>query len=95
MGALRITTINGEETVLHESAIDALKANLRGELITPHGAGYDEARTLWNAMIERRPALIARCLGVADVRTCVNFARDRGLALSIKGGGHNISGLAV
>jgi FAD/FMN-containing dehydrogenase len=57
--------------------------------------GYDDARSIWNAMIDRRPALIARCLGVADVVTCVNFAREHGVMLSIKGGGHNISGLAL
>lgn len=61
----------------------------------PGDPSYDEARSVWNAMIDRRPALIARCLGVADIQTCVKFAREHGLTLSIKGGGHNISGLAV
>ena len=56
---------------------------------------YDEARSVWNAMIDRRPALIVRCLGTADVVACVNAAREHGLPLSIKGGGHNIAGLAV
>lgn len=77
------------------NTLDDLRARLRGVLLLPGDPSYDEARTLWNAMIDRRPALIARCLGVADVVTCVNFARERGLTLSIKGGGHNISGLAV
>ncbi len=72
-----------------------LKARLRGPLFRPGDAGYDEARSVWNAMIDRRPALIARCLGVSDVIACVNAARDRGMPLSIKGGGHNIAGLAV
>ena len=75
--------------------IDDLRARLRGPLLIPGAAGYDEARSIWNAMIDRRPALIARCLGVADIVTCVNFARQRGLVLSLKGGGHNIAGLAV
>ncbi len=72
-----------------------LQARLRGSLLLPADAGYDEARFVWNAMIDRRPGLIVRCLGVADVITCLHFARERGLSLSIKGGGHNISGLAV
>jgi len=77
------------------TALEALRARLRGALLLPADPGYDEARSVWNAMIDRRPALIVRCCGVADVVTCVRFARERGLALSIKGGGHNISGLAV
>jgi FAD/FMN-containing dehydrogenase len=74
---------------------DALRARLRGPLLVPGDGGYDDARSIWNAMIDRRPALIARCLGVADVVACVHFAREHGLALCIKGGGHNIAGLAV
>jgi len=81
--------------MLESSALDDLRARLRGPLLLPADPGYDEARSLWNAMIDRRPAAIARCLGVADVVTCVGFAREHGLALSIKGGGHNIAGLAV
>jgi FAD/FMN-containing dehydrogenase len=76
-------------------AIESLKTSLQGELLNSADPGYDESRSIWNAMIDRRPALIARCIGVADVIMCVNFAREQGLALSIKGGGHNISGLAV
>ncbi len=72
-----------------------LRIRLRGPLLLPGEPAYDEARSVWNAMIDRRPAMIARCLGVADVVAGVNFARQHGLALSIKGGGHNISGLAV
>lgn len=74
---------------------EELAGRLRGEVLSPEQADYDEARSVWNAMINRRPALIARCLGVGDVLACVNFAREHGLTLSIKGGGHNISGLAV
>jgi len=77
------------------AALSALGARLRGELLLPGGAGYDEARRVWNAMIDRRPAAIARCLGTADVLATVAFARDEGLPLSIRGGGHNIAGLAV
>jgi FAD/FMN-containing dehydrogenase len=77
------------------AALKELQSRLRGPLMFPADAGYDDARSVWNAMIDRRPALIARCLGVADVLTCVHFARERGVTVSIKGGGHNISGLAV
>ena len=61
----------------------------------PTDPGYDESRAMWNGMIDRRPALVVRCLGVADVVASVAFARETGIAISIKGGGHNISGLAV
>ena len=85
---------NGDVS-LTEDVIRKFKESLRGELILADEPGYDDARSVWNAMIDRRPALIARCLGVGDVVTAVNFAREHGIALSIKGGGHNISGLAV
>jgi FAD/FMN-containing dehydrogenase len=77
------------------ASLDDLRARLRGPLLAPTDAGYDAARSIWNAMIDRRPLAIARCLGVADVVAGVKFARDNGLALSIKGGGHNIAGLCV
>ncbi|HEY1911759.1 MAG TPA: FAD-binding oxidoreductase [Vicinamibacterales bacterium] len=73
----------------------ALQAQLRGTLLRPGDSGYDESRTIWNGMIDRRPALVARCVGVGDVVACVRFAREQRMPLSIKGGGHNIAGLAV
>jgi FAD/FMN-containing dehydrogenase len=79
----------------HEAVINDLKGRIRGPLVRPGDPGFDDARSVWNAMIDRRPALIVRCLGVSDVIACVNAARDHGLQLSIKGGGHNIAGLAV
>jgi FAD/FMN-containing dehydrogenase len=81
--------------MLERNIIDSFRTRLRGPLLLPGEPGYDEGRAIWNAMIDRRPALIARCLGVADVISAVNFAREHGLTLSIKGGGHNISGIAV
>src|SRR5438309_241052 len=90
------TTMTVERAIrLDPKAVEDLRGRLRGLLLLPGEGGYDEARAIWNAMIDRRPALIARCLGVADVVACVNFAREHALPLSIKGGGHNISGLAV
>src|SRR5713101_4355533 len=92
---MTVGAADGQEVTLDPKAIDEFKGRLRGTLLVPGAPGYDEARAIWNAMIDRRPALIVRCLGVADVLTSLRFARDHGIALSIKGGGHNISGLAV
>ena len=72
-----------------------LRTQLRGELITPDAPDYDAARRLWNAMIDKRPGAIARCQGVADVQTCVRFAADTDTPLAIRGGGHNVAGLAL
>ena len=80
---------------LSTDLIESFRAQLRGELLTPASPGYDEARTIWNAMIDRKPALISRCAGVADVMNSVNFARDNDLLLAVHGGGHNIGGKAV
>lgn len=77
------------------SALEAFQARLQGDLLFPGAPGYDSARSLWNGMIDRRPALIAQCLNTNDVRESVIFARDHGLRLSIRGGGHNIAGMAV
>src|SRR6266702_6589072 len=77
------------------SAIDELKTAVRGELLLPDDAGFNEARSIWNAMIDKRPAMILRCVGVADVRRGVAFARDNDLPLAMRGGGHNIAGSAL
>ena len=66
----------------------------RGELLGPEDAGYDEARRLWNGAIDKRPALIARCTGAADVRAGIEHARAGGLPLAVRGGGHNVAGTA-
>ena len=73
--------------------IDTLAGQLRGAVIRAGDAGYDEARKLYNAMIDKRPLMIARCADVADVIACVNFARDNKIPLAIRGGGHNGPGL--
>jgi FAD/FMN-containing dehydrogenase len=88
-------TLDGRDIELKQDALDGLKMRLRGPLFAPGDAGYEESRTVWNAMIDRRPALVARCLGVADVIAGVQFARANDLLLCIKGGGHNIAGLAT
>ena len=76
-------------------AWEQLAATLRGDLITPADAGYDEARAVYNGMIDKRPAAIARCRDVADVVSCVRFGRDHGAELAVRGGGHNAAGLGV
>lgn len=78
-----------------KSAIDALKGAMRGQLLQEGDAGYDDARRIWNATIDRRPSVIARCAGVADVRHAVNFARENEMLLAVRGGGHNIAGSAM
>ncbi|HEX8699356.1 MAG TPA: FAD-binding oxidoreductase [Myxococcaceae bacterium] len=77
------------------SARDELKKRFRGELLLPGDAGYDELRQVWNARVDRRPALIARCTGVADVMAALGFARERGLPLTVRGGGHDVAGNGV
>ena len=74
---------------------DELTAALRGELITPADPRYDEARAVYNGMIDKRPAAIARCRDVADVVACVRFAREHDLTLAVRGGGHSAAGLGV
>jgi len=75
--------------------LDSLRGQLRGALCYPGEPGYDQARTIWNAMIDRHPAAVVRAAGAADVMRTVNVAREHGLLLSIRGGGHNIAGSAV
>src|SRR5215813_13592464 len=81
--------------MLNEDSIAELKRSLRGRLIQPGDADYDEARQVYNAMIHKKPRLIARCADIADVICCVNFARGNNLLVSIRGGGHNAGGLGV
>ena len=81
--------------MLNETAIAALKSELRGELIEPNDTRYDAARKVYNAMIDRKPRLIAHCADVADVIAAVKFARENKLPLSIRGGGHNAAGLGI
>jgi FAD binding domain/Berberine and berberine like len=92
---MRIKTLDGRDLDLTQDALDGLKLRLRGPMLTAGDAGYEDSRTVWNAMIDRKPALIVRCLGVADVIQCVQFARTHGVLLCIKCGGHNIAGLAT
>ena len=73
-------------TVLEESLVPGLRARMRGELIRPGDENYDEYRKVWNGMIDKKPALIARCASVADIIASVNFARENGILLAVRGG---------
>ncbi|MFQ6028885.1 MAG: FAD-binding oxidoreductase [Dehalococcoidia bacterium] len=92
---LQVTTITGSNGVLNEASVEEFKTSLRGDLLSPDDGGYDDARIVWNGMIDKRPALIAQCAGVADVINAVNFARTNNLRVAVRGGGHNIAGNAL
>ena len=94
----QVVTIRGSgltQSILQESVVTDFKASLQGRLLCPGDAGYDDARRIWNGMIDRRPALIARCRGVADIINSVNFARTHELLVAVRGGGHNVAGNAT
>jgi FAD/FMN-containing dehydrogenase len=83
------------ETKLDETALRELEGSFRGELVRPGDPSYDEHRKVWNGSIDRSPALIARCAGVADVMAAVRLAREAGLLVAVRGGGHSFPGLSV
>src|SRR6202165_4372914 len=83
------------EGLLDRGAVDEMQASFGGELVRPDDGEYDEHRKVWNGSIDRRPGLIARCAGVADVRHAVRFAREHELVVAVRGGGHSFPGLSV
>ncbi|MEE9555166.1 MAG: FAD-binding oxidoreductase, partial [candidate division Zixibacteria bacterium] len=95
METLKILENGGKTVSITDASVGQFKASLRGELLRPGDEQYDQARTIWNAMIDRKPALIARCTGVADVQLAVKFAAENNLLTAVKGAGHNIAGNAV
>lgn len=92
---IHAATLKGGHVELDERDVAGLAKRLSGRLLLPTDAGYDDARTIWNRMIDRRPALIAGCAGPDDVVAALRFARERDLLISVKGGGHNVTGNAV
>jgi FAD/FMN-containing dehydrogenase len=84
-----------EATTAAPVAVEAFAAGVRGRVLVSGDVGYEEARAIWNGLIDRRPALIVQCTGAADVVDSVNFAREHDLLLSIRAGGHNVAGNAV
>ena len=92
---LKLTRMDGGTVDLSPEALQSFKAGFKGQVLTVDDPHYEETRKIWNAMIDRRPGLVARCTGTVDVVQAVRFARQHGLLSSVRGGGHNIAGLAV
>src|SRR5579884_3525364 len=95
MTDIQFLSLHGEATLVGSDSIASLRHSLRGGVCLPDEPGYDEARTVWDAMINRRPGAAVRCKGASDVIRAVLFARKHGLLLAVRGGGHNIAGNAV
>ncbi len=92
---VQISGLELKPVAVSEDAVGALRAAIRGTVALAGEPGYDEARTVWNAMVDRKPGLVVRARGAADVSAAVNFARDNGLLISVRSGGHQIAGHAV
>jgi FAD/FMN-containing dehydrogenase len=90
-----VRALDGSRKTIAHSAVAALRGKLRGSLALPGDDGYDAARNIWNAMVDRRPGLVVRCLGAADVINAVKLARDEKLLIAVRSGGHNVAGNAV
>jgi FAD/FMN-containing dehydrogenase len=95
MPDVRMTTYTGGETTLKGETLEKLKADLRGDVLTGDSPKYNEARKVWNAMIDRKPGVIIQCTTADDVVRAVSLARDQKLVVAVRGGGHNIAGNAV
>ena len=78
-----------------DDVVSALRARLSGEVVAPGDDEYDTARSVWNGMIDKRPAAIVRCRTLEDAAATIQVARSRGLALAVRGGGHNVAGMAT
>jgi FAD/FMN-containing dehydrogenase len=91
---LTLTTLDGGQARLEDTLLEGFRSAIRGQVVAPSDAGYDEARGIFNGMIDRRPGLIVICSGVADVIQCVNLAREHRLLTAIRGGGHGVAGNA-
>jgi FAD/FMN-containing dehydrogenase len=95
MDERRIVGTDGNERIIGGAVIGKFASDLRGELLCPDDEGYDAVRKVWNGMIDKRPGLIARCAGTADVIACVRFAHEHDLIVSVRGGGHHYAGKSV
>src|SRR5688572_27828741 len=95
MSTLTLLTRQGTQRSIPAERIAVLREELHGALVVPADDQYDQARSIWNGMIQKRPGLIARCRGSTDVKRAVDFAREYELLLAVRGGGHNVAGNAV
>lgn len=95
MATIPTTRLNGTDDTLEYSALHVLKAAIRGDVVGPEDPGYEDARRVWNGMIDRRPAAIVACTITDDVRTAIAFAREHQLPLAVRGGGHNVAGFGT
>ena len=95
MNNILFATTQGSKSKINSAALDEFKAKLRGVIISPDDAEYENTRKVYNGMIDKRPGLIVRCTDVADVIAAVNFSRENNLLLSVRGGGHNAGGLGI
>ena len=92
---IEMTTLDKDRVYLDDASLQQFESAVRGDVLTAEHSGYDKARAIFNDMIDRCPALIARCTGVADVIQCVNFARENRILTAVRGGGHGVAGNAV
>jgi FAD/FMN-containing dehydrogenase len=95
MVELRVSTLDGAESVLQQEAVETFRSKLRGTLLLSQDGGYDDARRVWNGMTDKRPSMIVQCAGVADVINSVNLARDNRLLVAVRGGDHSVAGHSV
>jgi FAD/FMN-containing dehydrogenase len=95
MTDLTVQTLDASTKMIAQDTVAALRGKLRGTVALPGEDGYDAARIIWNAMVDRRPGLVVRCLGTSDVINAVKLARDERLLIAVRSGGHNIAGNAV
>lgn len=93
--SIRIRSLESKPVAVAQEAVEALRAGIRGAVALNGEPGYEEARTVWNAMVDRKPGLVVRALGAADVCAAIDFAREHGLLVSIRSGGHQIAGHSV
>jgi FAD/FMN-containing dehydrogenase len=95
MTSLQARTRTGELALISASDVSTLENRLRGTLLRPTDEPYEQARHIWNGMIDKHPALIARCVNAEDVGVCIDFVREHGIPVSVRGGGHNVAGHAM
>jgi FAD/FMN-containing dehydrogenase len=95
MNSVALTSYKGDKMTVSKDLLDTLSHQLRGELVTAEHEQYDSARAVWNGLIDKKPGVIVRCQGTADVMAAVEFAQKNALKISVRGGGHNVAGTCL